>query len=89
MASHDESFPIAHPQTDITVLVAEALELIKTKVISVKDRGLLESIIVQSESSNKSGRIPPCVTVIHGGPHAGSTTAFVPNVTSLAIEGCM
>jgi len=69
--------------------VAEALELIKTRVVSVEDRGLLESIIVQSDPSNRSERLPPCVTVIHGGPHVGSTTAFVPSVTSLAIEGCM
>ena len=79
---------LLHTQTDVTVIVAEALELIKTKVVSVKDGGLLESIIIRSESSTRTGSLPPCVTVIHGGPHAGSTTAFVPIVSSLAIEGC-
>ncbi|KAI5984636.1 Alpha/Beta hydrolase protein [Pisolithus albus] len=55
-------------------------------IIPVPNRYPTESVVIESEEPPK-GRKPICVTIVHGGPHATSTTAFTPSVLALALEG--
>lgn len=69
-------------------LVQEALESVKTNVIPIPGSSMVETIVIRSERSRTANGLPSCVTSPHGGPHAASTTAFVPSTTALVLEGC-
>ncbi|KAG1869408.1 hypothetical protein DFJ58DRAFT_765969 [Suillus subalutaceus] len=66
----------------------EALDDLTPSIIPITTRAPTESLLIQSKkASTNGGPKPVCVTIPHGGPHATSTTAFVPAVVALALEG--
>ncbi|XP_006455921.1 hypothetical protein AGABI2DRAFT_121835 [Agaricus bisporus var. bisporus H97] len=56
-----------------------------TSIHQIPDRRLLETTIVIRSTRHESQE--PLITSPHGGPHAGSTTAFSAATTTLAPEG--
>ncbi|KAG1777970.1 hypothetical protein EV702DRAFT_968848 [Suillus placidus] len=67
--------------------VKEALNDLTPSIIPITARAPTESLLIQSKKASTSGHKPVCVTIPHGGPHTTSTTAFVPGVVALALEG--
>ncbi|KAI6103028.1 Alpha/Beta hydrolase protein [Pisolithus sp. B1] len=55
-------------------------------VVPVPNRYPTESVVISSKEPPKDQK-PICVTIVHGGPHAASITAFTPSVLALALEG--
>ena len=68
--------------------VVKALSDIRTSIVPIPERGLVETILVRAFGKINDGTKPPCILAPHGGPHAGSTTAFSATTTALALEGC-
>ncbi|PPQ82281.1 hypothetical protein CVT25_008431 [Psilocybe cyanescens] len=66
--------------------VSSALQGIRTKIIRIPGRHLVETIVVQG-ANRGNGLIAPCIISPHGGPHGASTTAFSPTTAALVIEG--
>ncbi|KAI6003273.1 Alpha/Beta hydrolase protein [Pisolithus orientalis] len=64
----------------------QELEKLTPCVIPVPNRYPTESVVILSKEPPK-GQKPICVTVVHGGPHGTSTTAFTPSVLALALDG--
>jgi hypothetical protein len=54
-------------------------------IVKTPGRHPTESILLETEPTSAD----KCVTVVHGGPHGISTTAFYPAITALALQGCM
>ncbi|KIM37876.1 hypothetical protein M413DRAFT_448146 [Hebeloma cylindrosporum] len=67
--------------------VSKALGSIRTSVIPIPERGLVETILIQASSIIGGQTKLPCILVPHGGPHAASTTVFSATTTALALEG--
>jgi len=69
--------------------VKEALNDLTPSIIPITARAPVETLLIQSKkASTCGGPKPVCVTILHGGPHATSTTSFFPAVVALALEGC-
>ncbi|KAF8161894.1 Alpha/Beta hydrolase protein [Mycena galopus ATCC 62051] len=62
-----------------------ALSDLTYSVVSIPGRGRTETVIVGR--SRPEPTPPPCIQFIHGGPHGVTTTAFVPSIAFLALEG--
>ncbi|KAG1807980.1 Alpha/Beta hydrolase protein [Suillus subaureus] len=72
----------------ISSTIKEALDDLTPSIIPITTRAPTETLLIQSKkASTSNGPKPVCVTIPHGGPHATSTTAFVPSVVALALEG--
>ncbi|EFI26935.1 acylaminoacyl-peptidase [Coprinopsis cinerea okayama7 len=67
--------------------VSKALSSIRTSIHQIPDRAPTETLVITSTLNGKGGKLPPCVLVPHGGPHATTTTAFSPATTALVLEG--
>lgn len=50
----------------------------------IPNREPFETILVQPDTPT----ILPLITSPHGGPHSATSTAFLPTITALALEGC-
>ncbi|KAK0494381.1 acylaminoacyl-peptidase [Armillaria luteobubalina] len=60
-----------------------ALQSLDVQIIKIPDHFPTETIVVR----RKDQASLPCVINPHGGPHATTTTGFVPSTSALAIEG--
>ncbi|KAK0216321.1 acylaminoacyl-peptidase [Armillaria fumosa] len=60
-----------------------ALQSLDVQIIKIPDHFPTETIVVRRKDQAKL----PCVINPHGGPHATTTTGFVPSTSALAIEG--
>ncbi|KAG1810395.1 Alpha/Beta hydrolase protein [Suillus plorans] len=68
--------------------IKEALNDLTPSIIAITARAPVETLFIQSKkASTCGGPKPVCVTILHGGPHATSTTSFFPAVVALALEG--
>ncbi|KAG1869403.1 hypothetical protein DFJ58DRAFT_63441 [Suillus subalutaceus] len=68
--------------------IKETLDDLTLSIIHITTRTPTETLLIQSKKASTSGGSKPvCVTIPHGGPHTTSTTAFVPAVVALALEG--
>ncbi|KAG1801305.1 Alpha/Beta hydrolase protein [Suillus variegatus] len=68
--------------------IKEALNDLTPSIIPITARAPVETLLIQSKkASTCGGPKPVCVTILHGGPHATSTTSFFPAVVALALEG--
>ncbi len=69
--------------------VLSALKTLRTSIHPIPDRHPVETIVVRSVPHDETQAASvPLVTVPHGGPHAGTTTAFSASTTALVLEGC-
>ncbi|KAG2068544.1 alpha beta-hydrolase [Suillus decipiens] len=69
-------------------MIKEALDDLSPSIIPITTRPPTETVLIQSKkASTGGGPKPVCVTIPHGGPHTTSTTAFVPAIVALALEG--
>ncbi|KAF8140985.1 hypothetical protein K438DRAFT_1995441 [Mycena galopus ATCC 62051] len=62
-----------------------ALSDLTYSVVSIPGRRRTETVFVGR--SRPEPTPPPCIQFIHGGPHGVTTTAFVPSIAFLALEG--
>ncbi|KAG7443189.1 alpha/beta-hydrolase [Guyanagaster necrorhizus] len=60
-----------------------ALQSLDVQIIKIPDHFPAETIVVRPKDQANL----PCVINPHGGPHATTTTVFVPSTSALAIEG--
>ncbi|KAH6912211.1 acylaminoacyl-peptidase [Coprinopsis sp. MPI-PUGE-AT-0042] len=68
--------------------VTKALKSVDISIKEVTDRKPTEVIILTSSLNKRDdGKVPPCILVPHGGPHATTTTAFSAASTALVLEG--
>ncbi|KAG2127690.1 hypothetical protein DEU56DRAFT_820074 [Suillus clintonianus] len=66
----------------------EALDGLTSSFIPITTRYPTETLVIRSKTlTSGSGPKPVCLTIPHGGPHATSTSAFVPGGAALALEG--
>ncbi|KAF8970622.1 Alpha/Beta hydrolase protein [Flammula alnicola] len=67
--------------------VAAALSSIKTSIVPIPGRPLVETILIQGPNKESEGAKAPCITSPHGGPHGATSTAFSATTTALVLEG--
>ncbi|KAF8949992.1 Alpha/Beta hydrolase protein, partial [Flammula alnicola] len=67
--------------------VAAALSSIKTSIVPIPDRPLVETILIRGPNKESEGAKAPCITSPHGGPHGATSTAFSATTTALVLEG--
>ncbi|KAI0077008.1 alpha beta-hydrolase [Panus rudis PR-1116 ss-1] len=65
----------------------DGLKDLKTSIIPIPGREAVETILVQSKKAIASSNSQPLLTVIHGGPHGGSVTAFNSLNAVVALNG--
>ncbi|KAG1777956.1 Alpha/Beta hydrolase protein [Suillus placidus] len=83
MATHSSTARLTH-----SFPVKEALNDLTPSIIPITARAPTESLLIQSKKASTSGGSKPVrVTIPHGGPHTTLTTAFVPGIVALALEG--
>ncbi|KDR78215.1 hypothetical protein GALMADRAFT_245272 [Galerina marginata CBS 339.88] len=85
----DKSGPViwrSLDKPDLPEYVRSALASIKTTIVPIPGRPLVETILIQGRVGTGAS-VPPCITSPHGGPHGGSTTAFSPTTSALVVEG--
>ncbi|KIM65541.1 hypothetical protein SCLCIDRAFT_22710 [Scleroderma citrinum Foug A] len=78
--------PVIIDEPVLSTHLQQALDRLSASIIPIPHRYPTETIVIQSKESTEEQK-PTCVTIIHGGPHTTSTTAFTPAVLALALEG--
>jgi acylaminoacyl-peptidase len=72
----------------ISLSTENALRDLTASILPVGARPPTETLVIQSnKASTIPGPKPICITILHGGPHASSTTSFYPATVALALEG--
>ncbi len=68
----------------LSTAALRAVQSLDVQIIKIPDHFPTETIVVRRKDQANL----PCVINPHGGPHATTTTGFVPSTSALAIEGC-
>ncbi|KAG2113986.1 Alpha/Beta hydrolase protein [Suillus cothurnatus] len=72
----------------ISFSTENALRDLTASILPIGARPPTETLVIQSnKASTIPGPKPICITILHGGPHASSTTSFYPATVALALEG--
>ncbi|KAG1898892.1 Alpha/Beta hydrolase protein [Suillus fuscotomentosus] len=75
-------------KSSLSSTIKEALNDLTPSIIPITARAPVETLLIQSKkASTCGGPKPVCVTILHGGPHATSTTSFFSAIVALALEG--
>ncbi|GAW06731.1 alpha beta-hydrolase [Lentinula edodes] len=82
------SFSTIH-KTSISAELRTRLNSLTVKIVPIPNRFPTETIVVQQSSSSTkhNEKIPPCITIPHGGPHGAATVTYTASVCFLALEG--
>ncbi|KAF5381480.1 hypothetical protein D9757_008136 [Collybiopsis confluens] len=66
----------------------EKLDSLTVKIVPIPERFPAETILIQHKTALEEQKIQPCITLIHGGPHAAESVTFTPSTAASALEGC-
>ena len=78
---------VSHFDGLLVCVVEKLLGTLNASILKIPERHPTEVILLQPKQNESP--LLPCVTVIHGGPHASTTTSFAPTSVALALQGCM
>ncbi|KAJ7087977.1 Alpha/Beta hydrolase protein [Mycena belliarum] len=69
--------------------VRRALSRLAASVVPIPDRAHTQTVVLRPPRPRRGrpGSPPPCIQLLHGGPHGASLTAFSPGAAALALEG--
>ncbi|KAF5342853.1 hypothetical protein D9757_014920 [Collybiopsis confluens] len=65
----------------------EKLDSLTVKIVPIPERFPAETILIQHKTALEEQKIQPCITLIHGGPHAAESVTFTPSTVASALEG--
>ena len=70
--------------------VRSELQSVRTKIVPIptKEGALVETIVTFNKSLSQMEEKPPCISIIHGGPHTSFFAEFMPPVAALVLQGC-